>query len=165
MAILTLLDYLLLTGLIAGIWVSFNRGFVVEGIDLVKWVVAIYVVTEYWPVLQEVMAPYIDNPDIRLLAGVAALIVGTVIAGEAAKYLFDQFVKWPQVRLADKILGGMFGFAKWSIIGVIILVVMALGPVADQIWWKESRMVERLAPVGNMIIDRFPQDLQKRFNW
>ncbi len=117
MAILTLLDYLLLTGLIAGIWVSFNRGFVVEGIDLVKWVIAIYVVTEYWPVLQEMMAPYIDNPDIRLLAGVVALIVGTVIAGEAAKYLFDQFVKWPQVRLADKILGGMFGFAKWSIIG------------------------------------------------
>jgi membrane protein required for colicin V production len=84
-----------------------------------------------------------------------ALFVGTLLLGTIISYLMSSITAVPGISFFNRVLGGVFGFAKGYIVNLIIIFLVQMTPAAQQSVWAQSQFVQGYQPavvwLGNVV--------------
>lgn len=129
--------------------ISLSRGFVKEALSLLTWIVAGVVAWMFGGSLSEYLSGYIETPSARVIAGCAIMFVATLIVGAMINYLIGELVRVTGLSGTDRFLGMAFGAARGALLVVVAVGLLSLGPVQQDTWWQESRLVPQFLLVAD----------------
>ena len=142
---LAVIDWIIMAVLLVSTLISIKRGFVKEALSLATWVAAIIVSRLFASQVSPLLVGAIEMTSMRLGVAYVLLFVGTLIVGALLNNLIGEAVKMTGLGGTDKFLGMFFGFARGS---VVILVMVAglyyLVPVEEDSWWKDSLLIPHI---------------------
>lgn len=121
--------------------ISLTRGFVREALSLLVWIVAGVVAWLYGGALAEHLAPYVELPSARVIAGCAILFVLTLMLGALLTHLLGMLVHATGLSGTDRLLGVIFGVARGALLVVIAVGLLSLAPVQQDPWWQQSKLL------------------------
>ena len=145
----------LLLSLALGLW----RGFVLEVLALIGWVVAYF--AAQW--LAPVWAPHLPlgepSSNLNYAASFALAFVVVLIGWGLASRVLRMRVNATPLRGADRVLGAAFGLLR----GVLLLMVLATGvaltPAATSPEWHHAQGVQWLAVAMQGLKPLLPRDI------
>lgn len=139
---LAVIDWLIMAILLVSTLISIKRGFVKEALSLATWVAAVVVSRLFASQVSSLLVGTIDMPSMRLGAAYALLFAGTLIVGALLNNLIGEVVKMTGLGGTDKFFGMFFGFARGSVVILVITVgLYYLAPVEEDSWWKDSMLI------------------------
>jgi len=144
--------------------ISLFRGFVKESISLATWILAGILAVRYMDVLAVLLENSIESVTIRMAAAFAVLFIVTLIIGAIINYIISQMVNKTGLGGTDKALGMVFGMGRGVLIIVMLLLLAGLTPMPDEVWWKESLLIEHFSSISVWVREFLPQDLASKFS-
>lgn len=133
-------DWLLLTVAVLSIVLGVWRGFVLEVLSLIGWIVA-YVVAQ---LLAPRLIGQLTLPELgggadakQALTFVLVFFVILVVWSLLAK-LASMVVKATPLSLIDRVLGTVFGVVRASVVLLVVATVVTMTPAAQSPAWKQS---------------------------
>lgn len=146
--------------LVSGL-ISLKRGFVREALSLVIWIIAGAVAWLFGGALAEHLGGYIETPSARIIAACAILFVATLLVGALISFLLGQLVHATGLTGTDRLLGMVFGVARGALLVVVLVGLLSLGPVQQDLWWRESSLLPHFLIVAdwskNLILNNVGQ--------
>jgi membrane protein required for colicin V production len=150
---LTMLGVLLLS-LGLGLW----RGFVLEALALIGWVVAYF--AAQW--LAPQWAPHLPlgepGSGVNYAASFAVAFIAVLIGWGLASRVLRLLVNVTPLRGADRVLGAAFGLLRGVLLLMVLATVVALTPAATSEPWARSQGVQWLAVAMQGIKPLLPPD-------
>lgn len=128
-----------------GLW----RGFIREVLSLLTWIAALLVSKVYSEPLAELMSGMIENESIRYVSAFALLFVVVMILGTFLDFLMSKLLTITGLKLADRLLGAVFGVARGVIIVMAILFISNIF-VSETELWQQSQLI----PHGMTLIEK-----------
>lgn len=138
---MTWLDIAFVVVIALSMLLSLFRGVVKEVLSLAVWVLSFWLAFRYsYPVsrLLEGMVPY---ESARLGAAFLLIFIAVLVAGMLLSGLASRLVRAGGLGLADRVLGAVFGALRGVIVVTVLVMMMALTPLAQDRAWQESRLV------------------------
>jgi len=137
---MTWLDYALIAvvGLSAlvGIW----RGLVREVFALAGWIAAIAVAMLFAGEAAKLIPSSFATPLARTVIAFALLFIVILMTVSIAGLLFTKAVRAVGLGLADRTLGGVFGFARGALILLVFVLAAGLTAVPKESFWREAKL-------------------------
>lgn len=136
-------DYIILAvvgiSALIGLW----RGLVKEVFSLLNWVLAFVLAYLFYKPLAAILPIGVtENPLIREAISAVLIFVCALIAGAILSSLVAGLVKATGLGGTDRVLGLLFGFARASIIFLVLLIYLpTVTPIEEQGWWSNSRLI------------------------
>lgn len=141
--------------------ISLARGFVREALSLLVWIVAGAVAWLYGGALATHLAPYIELPSARVIAGCAILFLLTLMLGALLTHLLGMLVQATGLSGTDRLLGVIFGVARGALLVVIAVGLLSLAPVQQDPWWQQSVLLPDFLMIAdwskNLVLGFFNQ--------
>ena len=160
---LTVFDLIIL-GLIAfSAVISIFRGFVLELLSIVTWVVSFWVAWHFSQELSLLLTKYVHSASLRYPVAFMSLFVLTMILGALVNYLIAQLVDKTGLSGTDRTLGLLFGLIRGVLIIGVLLLILRLTPATEQGWWTHSKLVPAFMPLEQWLQDFLPKDQQSNF--
>lgn len=128
-----------------GLW----RGLIKEVLSLLSWIAALLVARVYSEYLSEMLSGMIENDGIRYVAAFAVLFVAVMMAGTLINFLLSKVLGVSGLKLADRLLGAVFGIARGLIIVLVIMFISSVF-VSETALWQESKLI----PYGMSMISK-----------
>lgn len=145
----------LLLSLGLGLW----RGFVLEVLALIGWVVAYF--AAQW--LAPIWAPHLPlgepGSTLNHAASFALAFVAVLIGWGLASRVLRLLVNATPLRGADHVLGAAFGLLRGVLLLMVLATVVALTPAATSPEWHGSQGVQWLAVAMQGLKPLLPRDL------
>ncbi|MEJ5863326.1 CvpA family protein [Pseudomonas farsensis] len=129
--------------------ISLKRGFVKEALSLLIWIVAGAVAWMFGGSLAQYLESYIQTPSARVIAGCAILFVATLLVGAMLNFLIGELIRVTGLSGTDRFLGMAFGAARGGLLVVVAVGLLSLGPVQQDPWWQESRLIPQFLLVAD----------------
>ncbi|WP_194787718.1 CvpA family protein [Pseudomonas sp. UFMG81] len=129
--------------------ISLKRGFVKEALSLVIWIVAGALAWMFGGSLSVYLESYIQTPSMRTIAGCAILFVATLLVGAMLNFLIGELIRVTGLSGTDRFLGMAFGAARGALLVVVAVGLLSLGPVQQDPWWQESRLIPQFLLVAD----------------
>ena len=130
---------------IFGLW----RGLIKEVLSLLTWIAALLVSRVYSEPLAGLMTGMIENDGIRYVSAFAILFVIVMMLGTFLNFLMSKLLNVTGLKLADRLLGAVFGVARGVIIVLVILFVTNVFVSETELWQKSQ-----LIPYGMDLIEK-----------
>lgn len=137
------------------------RGFIKEFIALGVWILAVWAGYNYSGSLNPYLQPYIQDQSIRTIAGFIVVVLGVLIAGGIGNAILGLFLRGSGLGAMDKVLGGVFGFARGVFILSLIFAILSMTSLPYQQYVQSSRVYNQLLPVINWISSSLPGLINK----
>jgi membrane protein required for colicin V production len=134
----TIFDYLVLLVLFASIVISMMRGLVKEILSLVSWVVALVVANLYGEALAGLLPNMIPGRATRLIVAFVALFIAVKLLMMLLTVAVDSIIKAGGLSIADRGLGGLFGFARGVVIVLMAVLLCGMTAIPQQAFWKNA---------------------------
>ncbi len=151
---LTMLGVLLLS-LGLGLW----RGFVLEALSLVGWVVAYF--AAQW--LAPQWAPHLPlgepGSSLNYAAAFAVAFMAVLIGWGLASRVLRLLVNATPLRGADRVLGAAFGLLRGVLLLMVLATLVAQTPAAESEPWSRSQGVQWLAVAIQGLKPLLPPDI------
>lgn len=128
-----------------GLW----RGLIKEVLSLLTWIAALLVSRVYSEPLAGLMTGMIENDGIRYVTAFALLFVTVMMLGTFLNFLMSKLLTFTGLKLADRLLGAVFGVARGVIIVMVILFITSMFVSETQLW-QESQLI----PYGMTMIEK-----------
>lgn len=133
---------LVLLGIVAistlvGVW----RGFLVEMMSLVVWVLAFGLSFHSGPAVAGLFDTTVETPAARLLLGYALVFFGVLALGGLINWLLARFVRTTGLSGPDRLLGLMFGLVRGVVLGCLLVLLLGLTALPRDAWWRESSVL------------------------
>lgn len=144
---MTIFDYIVIFVLIASIVISTMRGLVKEILSLAGWIVAFVVANAYGPWMGGMLPKAIPGDVVRLILGFLILFIGVRILMGLLAMAVDALVKAGGLSLADRGLGGLFGFARGIVIVLTGVILCGMTSIPKQDFWRNA-LLSPLAESG-----------------
>jgi membrane protein required for colicin V production len=145
----------LLLSLALGLW----RGFVLEVLALIGWVVAYF--AAQW--LAPVWAPHLPlgepKSNLNYAASFAVAFMAVLIGWGLASRVLRMLVNATPLRGADRVLGAAFGLLRGVLLLMVLATVVALTPAASSPEWHRSQGVQWLAVAMQGLKPLLPRDI------
>lgn len=145
---MTIFDYLVLLILACSVIISMLRGLVKEILSLLGWIVGLVVANIYSEALAAMLPDVFPGKVTKLIVAFLILFIGTrLLAGLVSKAI-QELVKAGGLSLADRGLGGLFGFARGCVIILALVLLCGTTTIPQQLFWKNavlSPVVETMA--------------------
>ena len=119
-----------------GLW----RGLVKEVLSLVTWVAALIVARVYSDDLAPFFVSTFEGATTRLVASFAVLFIATLVVGALINHLMAKLISFAGLKITDRLLGGVFGFARGGLI-VMLGIFVAGNYFSESLSWQESRLI------------------------
>jgi membrane protein required for colicin V production len=137
---MTWFDYAVLAVLalsaVIGIW----RGFVREVFALGGWIAAFLAAMALAGQAGELLPAHSATPLVRAtFAGVVIFLVVLIACGIAGM-LLAKAMRLAGLGLADRTLGGVFGFARGALISLIVVLVAGLTALPREPFWRNATL-------------------------
>ena len=129
--------------------ISLKRGFVKEALSLLFWIIAGAVAWMFGGSLSQYLESYIQTPSARIIAGCAILFVATLLVGAMINFLIGELIRVTGLSGTDRFLGMAFGAARGALLVVVAIGLISLGPVQQDTWWQESRLIPQFLLVAD----------------
>jgi membrane protein required for colicin V production len=134
----TIFDYLVLFVLVASIVISTMRGLVKEILSLVSWMVALVVANLYGDALADMLPSMIPGHVTRLIIAFVALFVAVKLLMMLLTMAVESVIKAGGLSIADRGLGGLFGFARGVVIVLAAILLCGMTAIPQQPFWKNA---------------------------
>ena len=92
---------------------------------------------------------YIQTPSARVIAGCAVLFVATLLVGAMVNFLIGELIRVTGLSGTDRFLGMVFGAARGALLVVVAVGLLSLGPVQQDQWWQQSRLLPQFVMVAD----------------
>ncbi|MCI3946590.1 colicin V production CvpA [Pseudomonas syringae] len=129
--------------------ISLKRGFVKEALSLTTWIIAGVVAWMFGAGLSLYLVNYIDTPSARVIASCTILFVATLLVGAMVNFLIGELIRVTGLSGTDRFLGMVFGAARGGLLVVVAVGLLSLGPVQQDQWWQQSRLVPQFLMVAD----------------
>lgn len=141
--------------------VGFVRGFVREAFSLASWIAAIVVAFLFYEKLATQLPFNIPNDLARLGVAFLLLFVGVLILGSIINYLFNKAIHAIGLGGADRVLGGVFGVVRGSLVVTLLVLLMGLGLTSftEHPLWTQSKLVPHFVKTADWIKKEIPDDV------
>jgi membrane protein required for colicin V production len=133
---MTLFDYLVLFIFITSIIIGTLRGLFKEILSLAGWIVAFLVANAYGVKLAEFIP--LEQQSIRLITAFVALFIVTLILMSLLTMALDSVITASGLKLVDRGLGSLFGFARGFIFILALMLIGGLTSLPEQSFWKHA---------------------------
>lgn len=162
---MTWLDYALVAvvGISAaiGIW----RGFVREVFALAGWVAAIAVAMLFASEVARLIPASFATPLVRSVIAFAGIFIVILLAVAVAGLMFTKAVRAVGLGLADRTLGGVFGFARGALILLILALAVGLTTVSREPFWREAKLAPPLETAAIAVKPYLPAALADKVRY
>ncbi len=145
----TLVDWAIIAIIAVSTLISLKRGFVKEALSLLIWIIAGAVAWMFGGSLSVYLESYIQTPSMRTIAGCAILFVATLLMGAMLNFLIGELIRVTGLSGTDRFLGMAFGAARGALLVVVAVGLLSLGPVQQDSWWQESRLIPQFLLVAD----------------
>ncbi|MGZ5817952.1 MAG: CvpA family protein [Burkholderiaceae bacterium] len=135
---MTIFDYLVLFVLIASIVISTMRGLVKEILSLLSWIAALVVANLYSEALAGLLPNVIPGNVTRLIVAFIALFIAVKLLMMLLTMAVESVIKAGGLSIADRGLGGLFGFARGVVIILIAVLLCGMTAIPQQAFWKNA---------------------------
>ncbi|MDV6320337.1 CvpA family protein [Chromohalobacter sp. HP20-39] len=151
---LTWLDWAFLVVLTVSMLAGFMRGLVREALGLAAWVAALLGARMFAPAVAEMLAPYIDHPDIRLVLGFVLVIFVIVMLCGFLIRMINAAIEWVGMGFFNRVAGAAFGAARGALILVLATVILTLTPLSGIAAWKNAQLRPAFEQLRDWSVDR-----------
>ena len=162
---MTWFDYALIAvvGLSAliGIW----RGLVREVFALAGWIAAIGVALLFAGEAAMLIPPSLATPLVRTVIAFTVLFLVILVVVSIAGLLFTKAVRAVGLGLADRTLGGVFGFARGALILLVIALAAGLTAVPKEPFWREAKLAPPLETAAIAVKPYLPPALADKVRY
>ena len=162
---MTWLDYALIAvvGLSAlvGIW----RGLVREVFALAGWIAAIAVAMLFASEAAALIPSGFATPLARTVIAFTLLFVVILVTASIAGLLFAKAVRAVGLGLADRTLGGLFGFARGALILLVLALAAGLTTVPKEPFWREAKLAPPLETAAIAVKPYLPPALADKVRY
>lgn len=146
---LNIVDILILIILALFTAVGTKRGLISEGISLISWTIAFGITDKFYNTLAHELT-FIRGVDTRIFLAITILFVGVLFTGFSAKLLLNKFIKFIKLGFLNRILGGVVGLLKGSIIIFIFLsIISGYSELTDTHLWQTSYLIPHILAFTN----------------
>jgi len=137
---MTWFDYAVIAVLALSVLIGIWRGFVREVFALGGWVAAFVVAMLFAGQAGELLPASSATPFVRSAAAGVVIFVVVLIACSIAGMLLAKVFRVAGLGLADRTLGGVFGFARGALISVLSVLAAGLTALPKEPFWREATL-------------------------
>ena len=119
-----------------GLW----TGLIKEVLSLLTWIAALLVARVYSEGLSGLFVNVIDNSAVRYATAFVIIFIAIMVLGRLLNHLLSELLISTRLKLADRVLGGMFGIARGALIVMLILFISNLF-LSETEQWQQSTLV------------------------
>jgi membrane protein required for colicin V production len=159
---LTVLDWMVLTILLASIVSSVLKGFARETISLGCAVGGLLLASWFYKSAGSVVAPYVNTEDIAWLIGFGLIFFGILLLGAAVSLVINKLLKAVRLQWFDRLLGAAFGLMRGWVIGSVLFLILTAFPVQIE-RVRDARLAPYLLVGARVLVTVTPSSLKARF--
>jgi membrane protein required for colicin V production len=137
---MTWFDYAVLAVLAVSVLIGVWRGFVREVFALGGWAAAFVAAMLFAGEAGELLPASSATPFVRSAAAGVVIFVVVLIACSVAGIFLAKVLRGAGLGLADRTLGGVFGFARGTLISVISVLAAGLTALPREPFWREAAL-------------------------
>ena len=145
----TPVDWAIIAIVVISALISLKRGFVKEALSLLTWIIAGAVAWMFGGSLAQYLVNYIETPSARVIAGCTILFIATLLVGAMVNFLIGELIRVTGLSGTDRFLGMVFGAARGGLLVVVAVGLLSLGPVQQDQWWQQSRLLPQFVMVAD----------------
>lgn len=154
-------DWVILAVTLLSASIGVYRGFIREILSLIAWILAFWAAFSFAEPASSHFAPFIESPQLRVAAAFAALFVVTLLVLSVIGYLLYRLLRVSGIAGTDRILGGLFGIVRAVVLVAVVLLLARLTAYPQEVWWKQSLLIQQLQPMVVFFHDLLPPDIAK----
>jgi len=159
-----LLDILLVVIVGASVAAGFIAGFARVGIGFIAAICGILFGFWFYGIPAEWIHRYIKYETLSNLLGFFAVLFLFTIAGALIGKLLSTLFKWTGLSWLDRLMGGLFGLVRGSVIAVaFVAVLLAFTPKPLPHWMVESRTLPYAIEASNLWAQLAPNAIKQAF--
>lgn len=123
------------------------RGLAKEALSLATWLAAIWLAWRFAWLVEPRLGEWVAQPELRRWTARVILFLLVLVAGGIAAWFARTLVRATGLSGPDRMLGGLFGFARGVLIVGLLVILMQLGGLDQDPWWQQAR----LRPFGDRV--------------
>lgn len=155
-------DWIILAFLVFSVAGAAMEGFVREAFGLAGLVLGYLLAAWQYPRVAEWFAPHLKSPWLGEIAAFLIIFFAVLLAAGVAGRMAHWMMKEAGLSVIDRILGGLLGLLRGSLVVAIVLVAMAaFAPEAK--WLAGSQLAPYFLVAGRAAIWVAPSELRHRF--
>lgn len=162
---MTLFDLAVLVVVGLSILLSVIRGLVREVLALSAWVVAFLAANLLAGQAASWLPDAVAGEELRLLAGFLVVFVAVLIAMSVLAIMVSKLVKNAGLGLEDRLLGGVFGFARGLLVVMVVVLLAGLTSLPRQAVWRNAVLSDPLEAFAGQVKPWLPADLAQRITY
>jgi membrane protein required for colicin V production len=156
------LDWICVAVVLGSLALGAWRGFVHEVMSVLNWLLAFVLAQWLGTDLGQRLPLGGASEVLRFAAGFVIVFVVVALAGGWLVWLLTKLVKKSGLQRVDRALGGGFGVVRGVILLLAVAVVVAMTPMKESLWWRESKAaglsmsaLKWLKPVLPQVVGRY----------
>ncbi|MQY50467.1 CvpA family protein [Rhodocyclus tenuis] len=162
---MTVFDYVVIGITVASAVLGLWRGVVGEVIALAAWVLGFFAAQAWGADIAALAFTSIADPALRLVAGWAAVFVGTLLLLALGRLAVQGLLKALGLSLADRLLGLLFGAARGLVVIAALVAVGGMTSLPKERWWSEAVLSPPLETAVLAARPWLPQEAAKRIRF
>ena len=154
-------DWALLAVVLLSVLVGVWRGFVVEMMSLLGWVVAFVAAQLLGAPLAPSLPVGMPGSWLNLLASYATVFVAVLLAWRLLTWLLGRLIDASPLQPVDRVLGAAFGCARGLLIALLAATIVNLTPLAESSDWRASHGAAGLQVMLSTLKPLLPADMAR----
>ena len=156
---MTLFDYAVLAILLVSVIISVLRGLVREILSLIGWVAAFVAANLFSSDAAELLPAVLGHPVLRLIVAFLLLLLGGALLMAIINWGILRAIAAAGLQLADRGLGGLFGFARGVVIVVALVMVGGMTRAPQMGFWKDAVFASLAEAAVNTVLPMLPEEI------
>lgn len=137
------------------------RGFVVEVLSILIWLVAGVVSALLGPTAADMLEPYLQTPSFRIFLAYAFLFIIILLLGALILWATRKLVEGTGLAGTDRLLGAVFGAVRGVGLCVLLVLIAGLTPMPRDAWWQESRALPWFITLADAALRAVPEHVAR----
>ena len=159
---MNVLDILALIVLALSVIAALIKGFFAELISLAAVIAGVILAILFYDVAAAPFEGLGLTSILSQLAGFLGIFLGTIVAGALVVKLFNRLLRALHLKMADRLLGAVFGLVRGGLINVVLFLALATFQVGGGLL-ATSRLAEFFLTSARLLVVLTPQDFKDRF--
>ena len=140
-------DLIILVILLLALWRGFTKGFIKSVISLVGWLVALVIASRYADSVAPLFSVFFESPVLQLTFGFLTIILAALTIQALISSLANRLLNALNLKIVDRIAGGVLGTAKGVV--VVLIALSASAPIIQPMpAWSDSQLGAALMPLA-----------------
>ena len=162
---MTIFDYAVLVIVGLSIVISMMRGLLAEVLSIMGWFAAFIVARTYASQLAPLMPVEIPTETLRILASFITLFVATFLVTSLLAIALTSIFKKIGLGWLNRLLGGLFGFARGMLIVCIMVFLAGLTDIPKDERWRNAMFSSPIEALVIKLLPWIPEGITKHIKY